>query len=82
MISLYNPQKGRFFRVKVALTYSLHCSSFLGLPYRILSLELVKPQKGATVETVGSHLESLDPLKCENSRTYLQELLTPSNHRF
>ena len=26
-------------------TYSLHCSSFLGLPFRILNIELVKPQK-------------------------------------
>ena len=28
------------------LTYSLHCSSFLGLPYRILIIYLVKPKKG------------------------------------
>ena len=26
-------------------TYSLHCSSFLGLPFRILTIELVKPKK-------------------------------------
>ena len=30
-------------------TYSLHCSSFLGLPFRILSTELVKPTKGTTM---------------------------------
>ena len=26
-------------------TYSLHCSSFLGLPFGILNIELVKPKK-------------------------------------
>ena len=35
-------------------TYSLHCSSFLGLPVRILNIKLVKPEKGTTMETVGS----------------------------
>ena len=34
-------------------TYSLHCSSFLGLPFRILNIELVKPKKGTTMETIG-----------------------------
>ena len=34
-------------------TYSLHCSSFLGLPYRILIIYLVKPKKGTTMETTG-----------------------------
>ena len=34
-------------------TYSLHCSSFLGLPYRILIKYLVKPKKGTTMETIG-----------------------------
>ena len=34
-------------------TCSLHCSSFLGLPYRILIICLVKPKKGTTMETVG-----------------------------
>ena len=34
-------------------TYSLHCSSFLGLPFRILYIELVKPKKGTTMETIG-----------------------------
>ena len=37
-----------------ASTYSLHCSSFLGLPYRILIIYLVKPKKGTTMETIGS----------------------------
>ena len=36
-----------------SLTYSLHCSSFLGLPFRILNIELVKPKKGTTMETIG-----------------------------
>ena len=36
-------------------TYSLHCSSFWGLPFGILSIELVKPQKGTTTETIGSY---------------------------
>ena len=35
-------------------TYSLHCSSFLGLPFRILNIDLVKPKKGATMETIGN----------------------------
>ena len=34
-------------------TYSLHYSSFLGLPYRILNIILVKPKKGTTMETIG-----------------------------
>ena len=34
-------------------TYSLHWSSFLGLPYRILIIYLVKPKKGTTMETIG-----------------------------
>ena len=37
-------------------TYSLHCTSFLGLPFRILSIELVKPKKGTTMETIGKAL--------------------------
>ena len=35
-------------------TKSLHCSSFLGLPFRILNIELVKPKKGTTIETIGT----------------------------
>ena len=35
------------------LTYSLHCSSFLELPVRILNRKLVKPKKGTTMETIG-----------------------------
>ena len=34
-------------------TYSLHCSSFLGLPFRFLNINLVKPKKGTTMETIG-----------------------------
>ena len=34
-------------------TYSLHCSSFLGLPFRFLNIKLVKPKKGTTMKTVG-----------------------------
>ena len=34
-------------------TCSLHCSSFLGLPFGILNIELVKPTKGTTMETIG-----------------------------
>ena len=34
--------------------YSLHCSSFLGLLFRILNIKLVKPKKkGTTMETTG-----------------------------
>ena len=35
--------------------YSLHCSSFLGLPFRVLCIELVKPKTGTTMETLGKH---------------------------
>ena len=36
-------------------TYSLHCSSFWGLPFGILHIKLAKPQKkkGTTMETIG-----------------------------
>ena len=37
-------------------TYSLHCSSFLGFPFGILNIELVKPKKGTTMETTGRSL--------------------------
>ena len=33
--------------------YSLHCSSFFGLPYGILTIKMVKPKKGTTMETIG-----------------------------
>ena len=33
-------------------TNSLHCSSFWGLPFRILNIEFVKPKKGTTMETI------------------------------
>ena len=35
-------------------TCSLHCSSLSGLPFRILSIKLVKPKKGTTMETTGT----------------------------
>ena len=34
-------------------TYGLHCSSLLGLPFRILNIDLAKPTKGTTMETTG-----------------------------
>ena len=34
-------------------TYGLHCSSFSGLPYRILTIYLAKSKKGTTMETIG-----------------------------
>ena len=34
--------------------YSLHCSSFLGLPFRILNTKLVKTKKGTAMETTGN----------------------------
>ena len=37
----------------LGLTSSLHCSSFLGVPFKILNIELVKPKKGTTMETIG-----------------------------
>ena len=41
------------YKTCIELTSSLHCSSFLGLPFRILNIELVKPKKGTTMETIG-----------------------------
>ena len=41
------------------ITYSLHCSSFLGLPVRILNIDLVKPKKGTTMETIGNFSKML-----------------------
>ena len=38
----------------ISPTYSLHCSSFWGLPFRILNIDLVKPKKGTTMETTGT----------------------------
>ena len=35
------------------ITFCLHCSSFLGLPFRILNIDLVKPKKGTTMEAIG-----------------------------
>ena len=35
------------------ITCSLHRSSFLGLPYRIHIIYLVKPKEGTTMETIG-----------------------------
>ena len=37
----------------VGHTYILHCSSFLGLPFRIFNIDLVKPKKGTARETIG-----------------------------
>ena len=35
-------------------TYSLHCSSFFGLPLGILNIDFVKPKNGTTMETIGT----------------------------
>ena len=35
-------------------SYSLHCSSFLGLPFGILNINMVKPKKGTIMETIGN----------------------------
>ena len=40
-------------RLMVGSTFSLHCSSFWGLPYRILIIYLVEPKKGTTMQTTG-----------------------------
>ena len=37
----------------VSCIIGLHCSSFLGLPFRILNIKLVKPKQGTTMETIG-----------------------------
>ena len=44
------------------IVYSLHCSSFLGLPFRILNTKLVKPKKGTTMETIGR--AEVDDVSC------------------
>ena len=40
-------------------TYSLHCSSFLGLPFWILNTKLIKTKKGTTTETISNMLNRL-----------------------
>ena len=41
--------------IKLSYTANgLHCSSVLGLPFRILNIELVKPKKVTTMETIGA----------------------------
>ena len=47
-------------RSPLQATYSLHCSSFLGSPFRILIIYLVKPKKGTTMETIGKALMCLN----------------------
>ena len=47
------PQATPILSAVVCYTYSLHCSSFLGLPCRILIIDLVKPKIGTTMETRG-----------------------------
>ena len=42
-------------------SYSLHCSSFLGLPFTFLNIELVKPKEGTTMETVGNYTMKQEP---------------------
>ena len=46
----------KLLRLSSEPTYSLHCSSFVGLPFGILNIELVKPKKGTTMETIGRNL--------------------------
>ena len=43
--------------------YSLHCSLCLGLPFRILYIDLVKPKKGTTMETIGKPQTAEETLK-------------------
>ena len=42
------------FRVLGFMIYSLHCSSFLGLPYRIPNIKMVTPKIRKNNETIGS----------------------------
>ena len=51
--SAYTEMRKTLYIKSLGFTYSLHCSSFLGLPYRILIVYLVKPKKGTTMETIG-----------------------------
>ena len=48
---------------RLSSTYSLHCSSSLGLPFRILYTKLVKPKNGTRMETIGSTSACLRFLK-------------------
>ena len=50
------------------LTYSLHRSSFLGLPFGILNIELVKPEKGTTRETIGIIIQKTPPARVTPAR--------------
>ena len=51
-------------------TYSLHCSSFFGLPFGILNIELVQPKtkQGTTMKTIGRPL-TLNPKNPKNPKT-------------
>ena len=51
-VPLLNLWKRRSMVLKTP-TRSIHCSSLLGLPYRILTIRLAKPQKGTAMETIG-----------------------------
>ena len=63
-----------FFLPTFKYTYSLHCSSFSGLPFRILNIELVKPKKGTTMETIGSYSGRMctSPKLCMQARNPAQ----------
>ena len=49
-------------------TYSLHCSSFLGLSFWILNTKLVKPKKGTAMETIGRSHSVFRCKECKGSR--------------
>ena len=52
---LIEQTKGLRFRLYyLPIVTSLHCTSFLRLPFRILNIGLVKPKKGTTMETTGT----------------------------
>ena len=56
-------------------TCSLHCSSFWGLPFKILHIGLVKPKKGTTMETIGRFLGVDDNHHQEPKGTVLMQSL-------
>ena len=53
MSLLWDPSCQNLLEAPWTLTYGLHCSSFLGLLFGILNIELVKPKKGTTMDTKG-----------------------------
>ena len=52
-------------------------AAFLGLPFRILNIDLVKPKKGTTMETIGSALLPFFVVYFPDSQSNLRKKAVP-----